>query len=58
MRITWHDDTSVSAYFTAKGSNKSQVAIQHGKLPSKAALAEKKEYWGERFTALAKLLAP
>ena len=36
MRITWEDGTSVEAYFTAKGTKKSQVAIQHRKLAKKA----------------------
>ncbi|MFQ5890996.1 MAG: hypothetical protein ACE5JR_13275 [Gemmatimonadota bacterium] len=56
MRMTWPDETSVEVYFTAKGDAKSQVALQHRKLPSKAAAAETKEYWGDRLEALARLL--
>lgn len=56
MRITWDDDTSVEAYFVKKGASKSQVAIQHRKLPSKAAVAEMKEYWGSRLGRLAEVL--
>lgn len=56
MRITWTDGTSVEAYFTPKGNAKSQVTIQHRKLPNKTAAAKSKEYWGERLAALAELL--
>jgi hypothetical protein len=57
MRITWEDGTSVEAYFTRKAPAKSQVAIQHRKLPSKAASTKMKEYWGERLAALTELLS-
>ena len=58
MRITWDDETSVQAYFTAKGEGKSQVAIQHGKLADKADVASRKQYWGERLVALGEILSP
>jgi len=58
MRIAWHDGTSVEAHFTAKGDAKSQVAIQHVKLPSKAASTEMKEFWSARLAALAAVLGP
>ena len=56
MRITWEDATSVDVYFSAKGAAKSQVAIQHRKLPNKAAATKMKEYWGERLAVLAEML--
>ncbi len=56
MRITWPDDTSVHAYFTAKGANKSQIAIQHVGLPDKKDIAARKEFWAERLTALGDIL--
>ncbi len=56
MRITWEDGTSVEAYFTKKADSKSQVAIQHRKLPSKEAAAKMKAYWSERLAALGELL--
>jgi hypothetical protein len=56
MRITWPDGTSVEAYFTAKGSEKSQVAIQHRKLAARADAEGAKAYWEERLQALAGLL--
>jgi hypothetical protein len=58
MRITWPDKTSVALGFTGKGAVKSQVQIQHGKLPDKAAATGMKRYWEERLAALGKLLAP
>ncbi len=56
MRITWGDGTPVDLDFAAKGDSKSRVAIQHRKLPSKAAATEMKAYWAERLRALAELL--
>jgi uncharacterized protein YndB with AHSA1/START domain len=58
MRITWlEDDTSVEANFYAKGAGKSQVALQHRKLPTARAAAQRKAYWKERLEELAALLA-
>lgn len=56
MRITWDDGSAVDVYFTAKGAAKSQVAIQHRKLASKADIEERKRFWGERLADLASLL--
>jgi uncharacterized protein YndB with AHSA1/START domain len=58
MRITWPDRTSVEVGFTGRGAGKSQVALQHGKLPARAAATRMKQYWGERLGALKDLLAP
>jgi hypothetical protein len=55
-RITWHDGTSVVAGFSAKGAAKSQVQVQHEKLPSKDAATHMKRYWGERLKVLVELL--
>ena len=57
LRITWPDQTSVAVGFLAKGAGKSQVAIQHEKLPDKAAATRLKAYWSERLDALGVLLA-
>ena len=57
MRLTWPDGTSVVVGFTSKGTGKSQVAIQHEKLPDEAAAAKMKAYWGERLNKLGELLA-
>ena len=56
MRITMPDQTSVQVGFYPKGAGKSQVAIQHGRLPDKAAAERVKEFWGERLGALGNLL--
>jgi uncharacterized protein YndB with AHSA1/START domain len=56
MRISWPDHTSVVVGFTRIGAGKSQVAVQHEKLPDKAAATRMKQYWGERFNALNELL--
>ena len=56
MRITWEDESSVELWFQDKGAAKSVVAVQHTKLESKAAAAEKKAYWTERLDALAAML--
>jgi len=55
MRLTI-DDALVMVGFFSKGEKKSSVAIQHTKLADKAAAAKMKEWWGERFDALAGLL--
>lgn len=57
MRLLWQDGTSVELYFTSKGVKKSQVAIQHGGLSSKADSTSRKEYWADRLNALDALLA-
>jgi len=53
MRITWVDGTSsVEVNFYPKGNGKSQVAVQHGKLPDAKEAARKKAYWAERLNDL------
>jgi uncharacterized protein YndB with AHSA1/START domain len=56
MRITWPDRTTVALWFSPKGAAKSQVAVQHLKLPAKEAATRMKEYWAGRLEALADLL--
>jgi hypothetical protein len=56
MRITWDDGTSVEVGFYARGEAKSQVALQHSKLASKADVQARKAFWAERLEALAALL--
>ena len=57
MRITWPDQTSVEVGFLGKGSAKSQVALQHVKLPDQATATRMKAYLAERLRALEELLA-
>jgi hypothetical protein len=56
MRITWPDSTSVVVGFTPKGAGKSQVSIQHGKLPDRSTSTRLKQYWTERLDALTGIL--
>lgn len=58
MRITWPDRTSVAVGFASRGTGKSQVAVQHGNLPDRAAAARVKQYWAERFDVLGDVLSP
>ncbi len=55
LRVTWEDGTSVEFYFIAKDREKSQVALEHRKLKSKAQAEKVKAYWGDRLDGLAKL---
>lgn len=57
MRITWEDGTSVELWFTAKGEEKSNVAVQHVGLATKQDAEARKVYWGEQLMALAEFLA-
>ena len=57
VRMKWlADDTRVHAYFTDKGSGKSQVAIQHVGLASKKAMEAAKKAWDQRLKRLMELL--
>jgi hypothetical protein len=57
MRIAWPDGTRVDVYFTEKSAGKTQLAVQHTKLPDPDAVAMRKAFWkdalerlGERLT--------
>jgi hypothetical protein len=56
LRLRCADGTAVQLYFAAKGETKSQLAVQHAKLASKAHAAQAKEQWSERLAALAAVL--
>jgi uncharacterized protein YndB with AHSA1/START domain len=56
LRITWEDGSPVQVGFLSKARSKAQVAVQHGKLPSKEAANRMKQFWTERLDALAQLL--
>ena len=58
LRITWDDGTWVDAWFVSKGAAKSQVAVAHTKLTSKADVTSRKTYWDGRLRALEALLKP
>jgi hypothetical protein len=56
MRITWPDKTSVDVYFYSKGPRKTQIAVQHNKLPSAAAVDRARAEWKSALNRLSKLL--
>jgi uncharacterized protein YndB with AHSA1/START domain len=52
-RITWSDSvTSLSVDFYPKGEGKSQVVVQHLKIPDSDMAKAMKEYWGEKLDKL------
>ncbi len=57
MRFTWEDGTKVEAYFLKKGDHKSQVALQHRELRSRADAERMRAFWTERLAALGQELA-
>ena len=58
IRLTWEDGTSVEVYLVAKGRSKTQVAVQHTKLPSRAAVDQMKAYWSGQLEVLASSFGP
>jgi hypothetical protein len=56
MRLDWNQSI-VAAWFIAKGSSKSSVALSHTKLPDRATANRIKQYWTERLDALGEMLA-
>lgn len=56
MRITWPDRSSVAVGFARRGGGKSQVAVQHEKLPDRATATRVKQFWAERLEALGQVL--
>ena len=53
IRFTWDDGSSAEVYFVSKGRSKTQLAVQHTKLPSRAAADRMKGFWAEHLDALA-----
>lgn len=59
MRMTWTvGGSSVEIGFSSKGADKSQVAVQHSRLKSAAAVARQKAFWGDALNRLKALLEP
>jgi uncharacterized protein YndB with AHSA1/START domain len=53
MRVTWKDGrTSVEINFYPKGEGKSQIVVQHSKLPDAKAAASMKTFWGNALDRL------
>lgn len=58
IRVRWEDGTPVDILFTRRGDSKSQVAIQHRRLPTKADADRMRAFWTERLEALAAAMKP
>ena len=57
MRVTWKDGkTSLEIGFYSRGDEKSQVAVQHSKLPNAKDATKMKTYWGRALDRLRELL--
>ena len=57
LRFGWADGaTRVVVNFTPQGDAKSQVDLQHQRLPDATTAADRKAYWRQRLTALKALL--
>ena len=57
MRVTWSDrKSSLEISFLPKGDGKSQVVVQHSKLPDAKASAKMKKYWGAALDRLREAL--
>jgi len=56
MRLRWEDGSPIDVVFTSKGASKSQVALDHRKLASKADADRIRAFWTERLNALAAML--
>lgn len=57
MRITWVDKkTSLDLNFYPKGQSKSQLVVQHSKLPNAKAAAKMKNYWSKNLDRLKEFL--
>ena len=56
LRMTWADGTNVEVMLYLKGPEKTQVAVQHGRLGTARAATKQKAYWGDALDRLAQLL--
>jgi len=56
MHMRWTDGSPVEAVFLAKGASKSQLALTHSRIPSRAEAAKLREFWSERLVKLSDLL--
>lgn len=56
MRIAGEDGSRIDVLFVAKGEGRSQVSVDHRKLPDAAAVQRAKAFWKERLGALKEML--
>jgi hypothetical protein len=57
MRLDWPDGGIIAVGFSAKGDNRSSVAVSHTKLSDRESADRLKALWSERLDALGELLA-
>ena len=58
LRITWSkDNTNVEVMLYPKGPGKSQISVQHSKLPDARTAAKMKSYWGKALDRLKSMIA-
>jgi hypothetical protein len=57
VRIDWPDGSRVDVYIVPKGAAKTQVAIQHSKLPNQDSVAMRKAFWKEALDRLQATIA-
>lgn len=57
LRVTWEDGSPIEIYFASKGATKSQVTLQHHRIPSVAEAERVRRFWTERLAALGAALA-
>jgi len=50
--MKWEDGTTVAIGFLKKGQTKSQVALGHEGVPTKAHAERMRAWWAERFAVL------
>ncbi len=56
LRITWPDGTDLQVLFYAKGSGKSMVTLDHGRLEGPAAVERLRAFWRDHLARLKALL--
>jgi hypothetical protein len=56
LRIAWGDGTNAEVNFYPKGEAKSQVAVDHKKLPDAQEAARRKAWWSEALDRLRETL--
>ncbi|HET7042742.1 MAG TPA: SRPBCC domain-containing protein [Gemmatimonadales bacterium] len=52
LRISWGDGSNVDVGLIPKGDSKSQIAVEHAKLPDAEAVARAKGYWKQALDRL------
>src|SRR5436305_14849331 len=56
LRISWGDGSNVDVGLIPKGESKSQVAVEHAKLPDAEAVARAKGYWKQALDRLREMV--